>query len=74
MTGVGPGVCELRIRAPAGAFRVIYVATFRDAIYVLHAFHKKSQRTRRADLDLAKRRYTIARELAEEPDDGQKSH
>ena len=40
-----------------GEFRVIYVAKFAEAVYVLHAFGKKSQKTPKADLDLAKRRY-----------------
>ena len=65
MAGVGPGACEIRVRDPAGAYRVIYVAKFKDAVYVLHAFNKKSRKTTRADLDLAKQRYRIARELAE---------
>jgi phage-related protein len=50
---IGPGVREIRIRDAAGAFRVIYVATFVDAVYILHAFQKKSQATPRRDLDLA---------------------
>jgi len=54
---VGPGVCEIRVKDRAGAFRVMYVATFRDEVYVLHAFQKKTQQTARADIDLAKRRY-----------------
>jgi len=37
----------------AGAFRVIYVATFADAAYVLHAFQKKTRQTAKRDLDLA---------------------
>ena len=45
MTTVGPGVKEIRIRDTAGAFRVIYVAKFADAVYVLHCFQKKTQRT-----------------------------
>jgi len=65
MTSVGPGACEIRVRDPTGAYRVIYVAKFADALYVLHAFHKKTQKTSQADLDLAKQRYRIARELAE---------
>jgi len=65
MAGLGPGACEIRVRDPTGAYRVIYVARFVDAVYVLHAFHKKTQKTARADLDLAKQRYRIARELAE---------
>jgi phage-related protein len=53
MTSVGPGVREIRIRDEAGAFRVIYVARIADAIFVLHAFQKKTQRTAKTDLDLA---------------------
>jgi phage-related protein len=67
MSSVGAGVCEIRVRDPSGAYRVIYVAKFADAVYVLHAFHKKTQKTARGDLELAKQRYGIARELAEGP-------
>ena len=67
---VGPGACEIRVRDPAGAYRVIYVAKFTDVVYVLHAFQKKSQKTARGDLDLAKQRYRIARDLAEGEDHG----
>lgn len=65
MASVGAGACEIRVRDPTGAYRVIYVARFADAVYVLHAFCKKTPKTARADLNLAKQRYTIARELAE---------
>ena len=65
VAGLGAGACEIRVRDPTGAYRVIYVARFADAVYVLHAFCKKTQKTARADLDLAKQRYRIARELAE---------
>ena len=65
MSVVGPGAREIRVRDEAGAFRVIYVARFEDAVYVLHAFQKKTQKTSRADLELAKARYRIARELAQ---------
>jgi phage-related protein len=41
MSSVGPGTCEIRVRDPSGAYRVIYVAKFADAVYVLHAFQKK---------------------------------
>lgn len=41
------------------AFRVIYVAKFEDAVYVLHAFHKKARKTSRLDIELAKRRYRL---------------
>jgi len=64
MTTVGPGTCEIRVRDQAGAFRVIYVARFEDAIYVLHAFQKKSRKTSHLDLELARKRYRDARELA----------
>ena len=50
-------VREIRIRDAAGAFRVLYVAKFEDAVYVLHCFQKKAQKTRKADLDLASQRY-----------------
>jgi phage-related protein len=53
MPAVGPGVREVRIRDAAGAFRVIYTATFAEAVYVLHAFGKKTQATPKRDLDLA---------------------
>lgn len=54
---VGPGVKEIRIRDEAGAFRVIYVARFNDAIYVLHCFQKKTAQTSKRDIDLAAKRY-----------------
>lgn len=57
MTSVGTGVKEIRIRDAAGAFRIIYVAKFADAVYVLHCFQKKSQKTSKSDLDLATKRY-----------------
>jgi phage-related protein len=63
MQTIGPGVREIRIRHAAGAFRVIYVAKFADAVYVLHCFRKTTQKTSKADLDLAARRY---RELTKE--------
>jgi phage-related protein len=63
MPGIGAGVQEIRIRNAAGAFRVIYVAKFADAVYVLHCFRKTTQKTSNADLDLAAKRY---RELTKE--------
>ena len=59
MPAVGAGACEIRVRDKAGAFRVIYVARFADAVYVLHAFRKKTRRTAKADLDLAAHRYKL---------------
>ena len=57
MKGIGRGVREIRIRDADGVFRVIYVAKFVDAIYILHCFQKKTQKTRKADIDLAAKRY-----------------
>lgn len=54
-TSVGSGVNEIRIHTGL-EHRVIYVAKFEEAIYVLHAFEKKSQQTRDADLTLARER------------------
>jgi phage-related protein len=59
MSSVGEGVYEIRVRDASGAFRVMYVAKFADAIYVLHAFQKKTQKTSKTDLDLAVRRYKL---------------
>ena len=53
---VGSGAVEVRIQIE-GAWRVIYVAKFEAAIYVLHAFRKKTQKTRKEDIELAKKRY-----------------
>jgi len=64
MSTVGPGACKIRVRDQAGAFRVIYVASFQDAVYVLHAFQKKSRKTSQADLELARQRYRDARDVA----------
>jgi phage-related protein len=54
MKSVGPGVREIRIQQE-GQYRVIYVATFKDRVYVLHAFQKKTQKTSKRDLEAAKR-------------------
>lgn len=66
MATVGKGVQEIRIRDESGAFRVIYVAKFSDAIYVLHCFQKKTQKTSKADIDLAATRYgDLVKELGQ---------
>lgn len=57
MNTVGPGVKEIRLRDASGAFRVVYVAKFTDAVYVLHCFQKKTVKTGKTDLDLAAKRY-----------------
>ena len=56
MKEVGAGVREIRIRI-LGEWRVLYVAKFAEAIYVLHAFQKKTQKTKREDIELARTRY-----------------
>ena len=53
---VGAGVKEIRVHAETG-YRVLYVAKFAEAVYVLHGFEKKTQRTPKADIDLASKRY-----------------
>jgi phage-related protein len=58
MKSVGPGVREIRLHAE-GEHRVIYIAKFEEAVYVLHAFRKKTQKTPARDLDLAQRRLQI---------------
>ena len=54
---IGPGTREIRLREPGGAFRVIYVAKFEEAVYVLHCFQKKTQATNLADKRIAEARY-----------------
>lgn len=54
---VGAGTKEIRIKLTDGAFRVMYVAKFPEAVYVLHCFKKKTQKTSQHDTDIAKRRY-----------------
>lgn len=56
MVGVGQGAYEIRIHV-LGEWRVIYVAKFADTVFVLHAFQKKTQKTRHEDIELAKKRY-----------------
>jgi phage-related protein len=55
MGTVGPGVAEIRVRT-GQEHRVFYIAKFEEGVYVLHAFEKKTQQTRKADLELARRR------------------
>jgi phage-related protein len=56
MRGIGPGVNEIRIHVLA-EWRVVYVAKLQDAVCVLHAFQKKTRKTSRQDIDLARKRY-----------------
>ena len=69
MPSVGPGVREIRVREASGAFRVIYVAHFEAAVYVLHAFQKKSKRgiaTPNKDMNMIRQRLAEAERLHRE--------
>jgi len=54
MTSIGQGVREIRIQEQ-GQYRIIYVAKFEDAVYVLHAFRKKTQKMSKPGIDAGKR-------------------
>jgi phage-related protein len=56
MATIGAGVREIRVHT-AGEYRVLYLATRPEGVYVLHAFAKKGRRTRKLDLDLARGRF-----------------
>lgn len=56
MPSIGIGVKEIRVREK-GAYRLVYVAKFSEAIYVLHAFDKKTQKTPKLDMDIARARF-----------------
>jgi phage-related protein len=57
MPSIGKGVEEIRIWDDVGTFRVIYTARLSDAVYVLHAFQKKTQATSKRDIEIAKKRF-----------------
>lgn len=57
MPTIGIGVNEIRVNDESGAHRVLYVAKFQEAVYILHAFEKRTQKTSKGDIDLAKARY-----------------
>lgn len=56
MQAVGPGVQEIRVRDTSGAYRAIFLATRPEAVYVLHCFQKKAQKTSRHHLEVAQQR------------------
>ena len=60
MAAIGPGVNEIRVRA-GGQYRVLYVAKFAEAVYVLHAFQKKPRQTAQRDINIGRRRYALIR-------------
>jgi len=57
MESVGHGVREIRIKCKDGAFRVFYVVSRPEAIYVLHAFRKTTEKTEKRDIDVARARF-----------------
>jgi phage-related protein len=57
MAAVGQGVREIRLRDESGAYRILYVAKFEDAVYVIHCFQKKTQKTAADDIALARLRF-----------------
>lgn len=59
MPDIGPGVREIRNRTKDGAFRVFYVVENATAVYVLHAFQKKSQKTSIRDIEKGRARYKL---------------
>ena len=56
ISSIGRGVKEIRIHV-LGEWRIIYVAKFEDAVYVLHSFQKKSRKTNQHDIEIARKRY-----------------
>lgn len=61
MPGIGSEVEEIRVRDSSGIYRVIYTARFADAVYVLHAFQKKTQATSKRDVAIARERFAQLR-------------
>lgn len=57
MPTIGRGVEEIRITEESGSWRVIYLSRRGDAVYVLHAFQKKTQATSRRDIEIARKRF-----------------
>lgn len=61
MPSIGKGVEEIRIRDESGVFRVVYTARLVDAVYVLHAFQKKTSATSKLDIEIARTRFAQLR-------------
>lgn len=62
MNSVSPGVYEIRVHTRV-EHRVFYIAKFEEAIYVLHAFEKRTRQTRQSDIDLARKRLAEVKRL-----------
>jgi len=65
LPSVGAGVMEVRVRI-GGVFRMIYVAKFSEGIYVLHVFQKKTRRTSKLDINVARARLSLVRRTRKE--------
>lgn len=63
MPSIAKGVEELRIKIEDGQFRVIYFTRYKEMIFVLHAFQKKTQKTSLRDISLAKTRFKLIKEI-----------
>ncbi len=59
ISSIGVGVKEIRVKDEQGIFRVVYVVKYLDRVIVLHAFQKKTEKTAKKDLDLAKQRLKL---------------
>lgn len=57
MKTIGAGVNEIRIKDTDGIYRVIYIAKFEETVFVLHCFKKKTEKTTKFNIDLARSRY-----------------
>ena len=57
MATIGHGVREIRVKDTSGDYRIVFVANLADAVYVLHAFQKKTQATAKRDIDVARTRF-----------------
>ena len=62
LSSISPGVCEIRIHKK-GEFRVVYISRFDEALYVLHAFQKKTRKISKKDRELIKARLKMIPEI-----------
>ena len=65
---VGIGVNEIRVQDESGSYRVLYAAKFQEAVYVLHVFEKRSHKTPKDNIQLAKARYASLLKWRKEQD------
>jgi phage-related protein len=59
MSSIGIGVREIRVKAISGAYRALYVLKIKDKVHVLHAFQKKTEKTDKHDIELARQRLKL---------------